>query len=157
VSEQGFSNELARALARSDVEQLKAVLALYHDWSDRVGKPGHPDHDVFPDELNVWFNADQDFDQGLALVILAAATYDEPKFLAGVAAGLLEDLVTPDRPLADEYRERIVDEARRTARFRWMLSGVWTNSADIYTKRAIVEAVGNVDCNRHPLPERPWA
>lgn len=151
MTNQGFSNELGRALARPDADQLKAVLAVYHDWSARGGT----DKD-WEDELDLWFGADQDPDVGLALVLLAAATYDEPEFLALVAAGLLENLLQRSNRPSEEFLGRVLDEARRTERFRWMLSGVNRTGMISDQAVAIKRAVGRLTMDQS-LPPKPFA
>jgi hypothetical protein len=153
-----FTDELKRALGRDDIDYLKRCLDVYYSWNQKSGKDKEDD---WSDELDIWFTND-DADQGLALVMLAAAQYDDADFLCLVAAGKLEDILCHDPAirgfrLADEFINRIVTEARRTARFRWMLSGVWTHSMPHDQAKTIREAVGDADCNVQPLPQRPWA
>lgn len=150
MNKKTFSNELERALARPDIDQLRKSLETYQQWSDHSSKE-------FPDEIEMWFDSGDDFDRGLALVMLAAATYDDARFLCLVAAGLLEDLVKNQLSAAPERRERVLVEPRKTPRFPWMLSCVWTTSADEATKAAIAKAVGKTSCDNDPLPPRPWA
>ena len=65
-------------------------------------------------------DADQnDPDKALAYVMIAAARTDDPGFLAFMGAGPLENILYDPSP---ELLERIVAEARKTARFRWLLS-----------------------------------
>lgn len=61
----------------------------------------------------------EDPDKALAYVMLAAANYDDEDFLALIGAGLLEDIL---RDPSAEFLHRIVDEGRKTPRFRWLLS-----------------------------------
>lgn len=154
MSDQAFGSELSRAVARPDVEELRRSVSIYHDWSMRRS------NGESPEEIDVWFCSD-DPDRSFALIMLAAANYDDEEFLALVAAGLLEDLVrnkAGERPSPDEVIDRIAVEARRTARFRWMLSGVWM-VADVKPAHAekIRSAVGAANMNTDPLPSRPWA
>nr|WP_166175379.1 hypothetical protein [Altererythrobacter segetis] len=145
MSDKSFDSELARALARPDIDHLRASLAVYYEWIDR--------REGFPDELEIWFDQGKDSDRGLALVMLAAATYDDPDFLALVAAGLLENLL--QKP-SNELLQRIVSEARKTARFRWMLDVPFRHAIPAGVRSAIDKAVGDMDCDG-PLPPRPWA
>ena len=135
---------------------LRHVVDVYHVWSERE----NPRDDDYPDEINVWFG-DHDPEMSLALIMLAIANYDEVEFLGVVSAGLLEDVLshhpaTNGRALSNEMLERIVAEARRTPRFRWLLSGVWTYGSQPHVAAAIKEAVGDVRLE-DPLPPRPWA
>lgn len=153
-----MSSELARALARPDVEHLKYVSRIYHDWSCRPD----PNDDQYPDEIDEWFNSPhEDQDKALALIILAAASYDEPRFLAVLAAGILEELLwtAPDVDLVakPEIVARIVDEAAKTPRFKWMLSGVWLYSATPGEAVKVTAAVGDISMDNDPLPPRPFA
>lgn len=154
MSEKSFKNELERALNRPDIDALKSVVTVYHDWSstDSVSRS-----EEWPEGLDIWFDASrEDHDRALALVALAAATYDEPKFLAVVAAGPLEELLWRDRGASEAIVQRILDEARRTPRFRWMLNCVWTMSARPEHAAAVAEIVGDMT-DESPLPPRPWA
>ena len=150
MTDKGFKNELARALARPDIDQLRASLAAYYDWSVRnLGRQT----DDWPDELDFWFDQGRDSDRGLALVMLAAASYDDPDFLALVAAGLLENLL--QKPTS-ELLQRVASEARKTARFRWMLDVPFRHAITPDARSVIDDAVGDMDCDG-PLPPRPWA
>lgn len=149
MSENAFENELARALARPDIDWLNKVVAEYHEWSARRGD----EHD-WSDELDAWFEADRDPDLALALIILSAAKYDDPQHLACVAAGLLENIL---KNPSVEILDRVTAEACRTARFRWMLDVPFRHAIPDPNVRAVVnQAVGNMSCDG-PLPPRPWA
>jgi hypothetical protein len=156
----GFGlSELERALARDDVEELRKVAQAYHDWSERETNKD----ENWPDELDVWFGHDNGDDTDLALIMIATYSYDSTRFLSVVAAGKLEDLLshnpaTRGYPLSEQLLGRVLDECRRTPRFRWLLSGMWTSS-DMNPSHvaAIREAVGSVSMDNDPLPPRPWA
>ncbi len=123
-------------------------MTVYHDWSLRKNQTDNE----WSDELNVWFDApEEDPDLGLALVMLSAAMYDEIPFLGVVSAGMLEDLLNEAN---DEFLDRILAEARKTPRFMWLLSGVWTMSMNSYHAKAIKELVGRRTFD-DPLPPRP--
>lgn len=159
MSKQSYDSELARALARPDIDELRKSVEVYHKWSQRLHE-GNGSDDDWPDGLDFWFCWD-DPDRSLALIMLASATYDDEKFLGVVAAGLLESTLCRHDSTdvcTDEIVERVTLEARKTPRIRWMLSGVWTND----TMRPdhvedIKQAVGTSDLNKDPLPPRPWA
>ncbi len=142
-------SELERALERPDVGELRRVLAIYREWS---GRP--QEHDDFPDEAAFFVDPDlEDLDRGLALVVLASDTFDEPEFLGLVSAGLLENLLDA---ATDEFLARVLNEARRSPRFFWLLSGVWRNSMAPSHAAAVKSLVG--DHGFHdPLPPRPTA
>lgn len=158
MSDKGFSNELARALARPDVEKLRHIFDTYYHWTKLSEKEKENN---FPDEVNLWFR-DEDTDRSLALIALAMAGTDDEEFLLLVACGLLEDILSHWRaidgdPLPPALLNRIVEEARRNSRFRWMLSAMWTTGMPADEARLIAEAVGHVSCETDPLPPRPWA
>ncbi|MCY7280189.1 MAG: hypothetical protein LH610_04705 [Sphingomonas bacterium] len=96
----------------------------------------------------------QDPEKTLAYVILAAANFDDPKFLGFVAAGSLEHLL--NNPSA-EMLGRILTEARKAPRFRWMLSGVWLHAIAEDARKPVVDAIGGWTLDNQTLPPRPWA
>ena len=58
-------------------------------------------------------------EKALAYVVLAAGRTDDAAFLGYLACGTLEDVL---RDPSSGLMERIVAEARKSARFRWLLS-----------------------------------
>ena len=60
-----------------------------------------------------------DPEKALAYVVIAASRTDDAHFLGYLGCGPLEDLL---RDPSDELIERVVAEARKSARFRWLLS-----------------------------------
>ncbi|WP_443019057.1 DUF6869 domain-containing protein [Sphingomonas sp.] len=60
-----------------------------------------------------------DPEKALAYVIIAASQSDDAAFLGSMGCGPLEDIL---RDPSAELLERIVAEARKSARFRWLLS-----------------------------------
>lgn len=160
MSSDGFNNELARALARPDIDELRESLEVYYQWNQRR-RGSHVDEDDWPDGLDLWFT-DADRDRALALIALAMASSDDEEFLVLVACGLLESTLSHgpaiDKiPLSEEFLQRIVVEARRTPRFRWMLSAMWTTGMPQNEAKLIADAVGSASCETDPLPPRPWA
>jgi hypothetical protein len=130
-------------------------VSLYEGWEDASNKQEY--YEIQSDDLDEWmvpsYDRLLDEDMAIALVILAAAGSDDPEFLALVAAGLLENLL--NHP-SDEILERVATEARKTARFRWMLSGVYNHAIKHEDARKIIaKAVGDV-CLDDPLPPRPF-
>ena len=157
MTTKSFENELARALARPDLDELRTSLSVYYQWT----KPARRRDDDWPNGLDLWFNFDKS-DRNLALIALAMAAYDDEEFLILVACGLLEstlfqELAHSGLPLSNEFLDRIVVEARRTPRFRWMLSAMWTSGMPPEKAQKIKEAVGTASCETDPLPPRPWA
>lgn len=149
MSDQGFTNELERALARPDIDELRRILAIHRRNSLN-------DANDWPDECSsVIMSGHDDPDLALSLVILASASFDEPEYLGLMAAGPLEDVL---RHPGAHFLERIADEARRTPRFRWMLSGVWLHAIHPEHVEAVQDAIGDMSMDRgDPLPPRPWA
>lgn len=155
-----FANEYERVLARPDLPELRRTLESARRWLAK--------EDEVPEDLGF----DQIYDTSdpellLSYSILAMAEFDDPKLIGFLAAGPLEDIFmssalrpddTPGKPeLIDELLLRIEVEARRTARFRWMLSGVWTDSFKSEHAERIRKAVAGANMNTDPLPPRPWA
>jgi hypothetical protein len=112
-----YSDELARALDRPDanilVEQIDAFIAHHaagdSEWpNDRAEDFG---------EIITCFRDDPN--RALAYVVLAASRTDDGEFLVMMGAGPLEDVLYDP---SDELLERVVAEARKSARFRWLLS-----------------------------------
>lgn len=150
MSEKSYFNELQRALARPDIDELRQHLDTYHR---HTGKDAD-----WPDEADAHMEAVMcahwgDPEIALAYVVLAMAEYDEPDFLGSMSAGLLEDLL---RQPTREFLDRIITEARKTARFRWMLSIPYPHAMPDWVwervKEFVLEDVDNV-----PLPPRPVA
>lgn len=68
-----------------------------------------------------------------------------------VAAGPLEDMLRkPSRDTVD----RVVAEARKNARFRWMLTGMFLHAISQVARPHIVEAIGSIT-EADPMPPRP--
>ncbi|GEN01950.1 DUF6869 domain-containing protein [Methylobacterium radiotolerans] len=117
MSAKTYSSEIERALARPDAGQMRQQLLAYAkhhaegdgDWPEELA-------DDFDEILLCRF---EDPEKALAYVIIAASQSDDAKFLALLACGNLEDVL---RDPAPELLERIVAEARKSARFRWLLS-----------------------------------
>jgi hypothetical protein len=112
-----FESELQRALARTDVEKLVRQIDAYIEC-DRSGGVNRPD-DIADDLEEVLMSGDDDPDKALAYVVIAAARTDDAGFLAFMGAGPLENAL--QNPSC-EFLDRVVAEARRTPRFRWLLS-----------------------------------
>ena len=153
MPDKSFSNELQRALARADVEILALNLEAYRQWIEACDaeKPDEWDHPGNSDDL---YDAHNDPDRALAYLALAASRYDDPYFLGVMAAGPLEDIL---RDPTREVLERVRAEARKTPRFRWMLSGVWLHAIAERAREPVNEAIGGWSLDYTPLPERPWA
>ncbi len=79
------------------------------DWPDDLA-------DDFAEIICCYFD---DPEKALAYVILAVSQIDDAKFLGFMSCGNLEDVLRDPSP---ELLDRIVAEARKSARFRWLLS-----------------------------------
>jgi hypothetical protein len=117
MAEKCFSNELERALARDDAEKLIRQIDAYIEY-DRSGEGDWPDD--IADDLGEVLDADaRDPDKALAYVVIALSRTNDPGFVGFMSASLLENaLESRDQ----EFLDRVVAEARKNARFKWMLS-----------------------------------
>jgi hypothetical protein len=112
-----YSDELERALDRPDAAQMRRQLLAYADH-DAKGAGEWPAElaDDFDEIITCHFD---DPEKALAYVIIAASQTDDAGFLGLMACSNLENvLIDPSTELLD----RVVAEARKSARFRWLLS-----------------------------------
>ncbi|MEH6662504.1 MAG: DUF6869 domain-containing protein [Parasphingorhabdus sp.] len=116
MSSKGYKDELGRALARPDAAEMCRVIDAYID--DFARGMEWPD-DLFSEFDELMWSFQRDPDKALAYVILAASRSDDASFLGFMGCGLLEDLLYDPSP---ELLLRISAEARKSDRFRWMLS-----------------------------------
>lgn len=114
---QTYLSELEGALARPDAVKMQEQLLIYAEYQARDAR-------YWPEELA------GDFDEiitchfdnpekSFAYVILAASQSDDPQLLAAMGCGNLENVLDDPSP---ELLDRIVAEASKSARFRWLLS-----------------------------------
>jgi hypothetical protein len=165
MSQQSFTNEYQRVLARPDVSELRAALISAQKFVNRQTDDAEDD----PDDLGFdLVYTPEDPELLLSLAVLAMAEFDDPQLIGFIAAGPLEDIfmfsaqgragnAAADPDLIESLLVRIENEARKCARFRWMLSGVWTTSFKPDHARRIKLALCGADMNVDPLPQRPWA
>lgn len=117
MSRKSYSDELQRALSRPDAEKLCRQIDAYAAFYDHDKDSEWPEE--YADDFDETLCSHWDHpDKALAYVVLAAARSNSPGFIARMACGTLEDIL--DKP-SPEMVERIVAEARKSARFRWML------------------------------------
>lgn len=76
--------------------------------------------------------------------------------LVSVSIGPLEDIFSNGEDVREDILVRIENEARRTPRFRWMLSGMWTSNFKPEHAARIKRAVSGAMVE-DPLPPRPWS
>ena len=96
---------------------MKQQLDAYADYLAQ-GTGNWPDEHAedFGEIISCYFD---DPEKAFAYVVLGSARSDDPKFLGQLGCGPLEDVLRDPSP---ELLERIVAEARKSARFRWLLS-----------------------------------
>jgi hypothetical protein len=150
MSEKAFANELQRALARPDAEELKRHVQAYHDqFRGRLENWTEQDDEAVEKIMDASLD---DPEKTFAYVMIAASASDDDEFLGFVSCGPLENLlVKPSREILD----RVVAEARKTPRLRWMLSIPFRHALAPEALEAIKPLF--VDADREPLPPRPWA
>jgi hypothetical protein len=117
MSSKRYSDELQKALARSDADKMVRQVDAYADYFAR-GAGDWPDDDA-NDFTEIVTCHHDDPEKALAYVIIAASRSDDPAFLGYLGCGPLEDVL---RNPSVELLGRIVAEARKSARFRWLLS-----------------------------------
>ncbi|MFZ2995507.1 DUF6869 domain-containing protein [Sphingobium sp.] len=124
MSQSNFTSELGQAMQRPDRLELEQLAHLYFEWC--FAEEPQQYYDTHSVHLDAWMDlGSSDPDRALATVMMAAAQYSEPSFLGMVAAGILEDLL---RDPSLDVLDRVVNEARKTARLRWMLAGVYSHA-----------------------------
>jgi hypothetical protein len=110
-----YSDELERALARADAEKMIQQLDTYADYFAH-GAGDWPDE--YADDFAEIISCD-DPEKAFSYVVLGASRSDDPKFLGQLGCGPLEDVLRDPPP---DLLERTVAEARKSARFRWLVS-----------------------------------
>lgn len=145
-----YNDELMRALARADSADLRKAVEVYHSYYKTRGKAKEAYLYEHADIIESFSATCDDPDRGIALVALCASMYDDEDFLFYVAAGPLEDMLRkPSRDTVD----RVVAEARKNARFRWMLTGMFLHAISKDARPHIVEAIGSIT-EADPMPSR---
>ena len=146
-----YNDELMRASARPDAADLRKAIEVYHAYHHTYGKAKEAFLDEHADIIDGFYFTYDDPERGIALVGLSASMYDDASFLFLVAAGPLEDILRkPSRDIID----RVVAEARKSARFRWMLTGMFLHAISEDARPHIVEAIGSMT-EADPMPPRP--
>jgi hypothetical protein len=115
--EKAYFDELERALARPDADQMRRQLLDYARYNSG-GSGEWPDDlaDDFEEIITCHFD---DPEKALAYVVIAASQCDDAGFLRLMACSNLEDIFCDPSP---DLLERVVAEAGKSARFRWLLS-----------------------------------
>lgn len=113
-----YFDELERALARPDADQMCQQLDAYADYL--AHEPGGEWPEEHAEDFGEIISCYHDYpEKAFAYVILGASRSDDAGFLSALGCGPLEDVL--DDPSAD-LLDRIVAEARKSVRFRWLLS-----------------------------------
>lgn len=111
------SDEMERALARPDADDMCRQLDAYAFYFENGGGEWPEEFaEDFGEIITCHFD---DPEKAFAYVILGASRSDHPIFLGQLGCGLLEEVL--ENP-SDALLQRIVLEASRSARFRWLLS-----------------------------------
>jgi hypothetical protein len=118
MGEKSYSDELARTLARPDADLMCRQLDAYAKYyrNDKGDEQSDEYADDFGEIMSCYHD---DPEKAFAYVVLGASRTDDAGFLAFLGCGPLEGVL--DDP-SDELLERIVAEARKSNRFRWLLS-----------------------------------
>ena len=116
MAETEYANEIERALARSDADKLCRQIDAYaaHHASGESEWPENLSEDF--SEIVACYD---DPEKALAYVVLGISRIEDVSFLGFLGCGPLEDILDDPSP---ELLERIVAEAHRSPRFRWLLS-----------------------------------
>lgn len=119
MAKKAFFDELERALARPDAGKLTQQLDAYAAYYAATDGNGEWPEDHIEDFIEIQDCYRDDPEKALAYVTLAAARSDDAGFLALLGCGPLENLLGAP---SEELIERVVAQARKSARFRWLLS-----------------------------------
>jgi hypothetical protein len=108
--------ELRRALGRPDADKLARQVDAFADYFAN-GEGDWPDEHA--DGFGEVLDSSCDPEKALAYVLIGASRTDNAEFIRFLGCSLLEDALHDASP---ELLKRIVAEARRSPRFRWLLS-----------------------------------
>lgn len=112
-----YSDELERALARPDANEMRRQLLAYASYfADDSGDWPEEYAEDFDEIITCHFD---DPEKSFAYVVIAASLSDDARFLGLMGCANLEDVLCDPSP---ELLDRIVAEAGKSARFRWLLS-----------------------------------
>lgn len=117
MTDSGYTDELERALARSDADVLFRQIDAFIDYLD-AGAGDWPEHHS-DDFSEMTASGYEDPEKALAYIAIAVSRADDAEVLAYFGCGQLEVLL---RDPSTDVLERIVAEARKSARFHWLLS-----------------------------------
>lgn len=115
MSKNSFTDELARAKARPDYHEMSGHVAAY----ERFAASEFEDEEAGIIAEHIDDARWNDADKALSYVAMCVDQSESESFLGFVGAGILEDLL---RKPSAAFLDRVVAEARKTPRFRWLLS-----------------------------------
>jgi hypothetical protein len=144
-----YRDELAKTLARPDAKALQDTIGVYHQFAALDGKAAQLFYDDNHGAIDAVMLSADDPNNAFAYLALATHMFDEPAFLMFMAAGPLENLLGDAPP---EVLGRIVAEARKSARFRWMLTGVFLHAISEDARFAITPLIGGMSIEG-PVPD----
>jgi hypothetical protein len=110
-------SELERALARPDAQTMIRQIDAFADY--HAGGAGDWPDEYTDDFAEIVTCHHDDPEKALAYVVIAASRTDDAAFLGYLGCGPLEDAFRQPSP---DLIGRVVAEARKSARFRWLLS-----------------------------------
>ena len=115
--EEPYSDELQRALARADAwEMIQQIEDYAAYFANGAGEWPDSKADDFREIITCQHDNPE---KALAYVALAGWRSDDPQFLGFMGNGLLEGVLMSR---SAQLLRRILAEARKSARFRWILS-----------------------------------
>lgn len=117
MSDKTYHDELEKALARPDADQMCRQLDAYAEhYQEGGGEWPEESADAFGEIILCYHDNPE---KAFAYVVLGASRSDDAGFLAGLGCGPLENILEDP---SEELLQRIVAEARKSSRFRWLLS-----------------------------------
>ena len=150
MARSSYNDELMRADGRADAVNLRRICEIYRNYFRSFARDKEQFFENHADDIEAFYLTHSDPDLGLALVVLCASIYDDPEFLFFVAAGPLEDILRkPDQEMLD----RVLAEACKNARFRWMLTGVYPHAIADKARPEIASVIGSLT-EADPMPPR---
>jgi hypothetical protein len=156
MAKKSYEDELTKAKRRPDLAALHRIIEHHYNSYQQLvaGKNSESEADgVDPDECDFLnLEADQDIERTLALIALALSIYEDRRYFFYLAAGPLEEILRNPSP---DTLKRIVDEARKNPRFRFLLTGVWLHALSKESAAAVANMVGNMtEFDEMPPPDR---
>lgn len=145
-----YQDEVMRALTRHDASDLQKAVEIYHEYYHIHGKAKEAFLYEHADMIEAFYFTYDDPDRGIALVALSASMYDDANFLFLVAAGTLEDVL---RKPSQDIIDRVVAEAEKNPRFRWMMTGMFLHAISDDARPQIMKAIGSTT-EADPMPPR---